>query len=69
MATPKLIHKRETNARNARRKLAEVRAISPTSVVIWYEKEGETGVLISEGTERIRTLGALAAMAIDTWRE
>lgn len=62
---------------NTRRKavnsvLAEVRAKQPTQVVIWYSCPGfpgETGVEISEGTERVKAVGALTAMAHDVWRE
>lgn len=50
------------------RVLAEARSMKPTQVVVWYAVAGEeTGVLISEGTDRVKATGALTAAAIDVW--
>ena len=48
--------------------LAKVRALKPTQVVVWYAVDStETGVLISEGTDRVKAVGALNAAAMDVW--
>lgn len=57
------------NSRKAVHKvLAHVRRMKPTQVVVWYSSPTEgTGVAISDGTERVKTMGALQAMIQDVW--
>ncbi len=64
----KLAHTSKESRTNSNRTLARVRALKPTQVVVWYTDEtGQTGVAISEGTERVKAVGALTAAAYDVW--
>lgn len=65
---PKLVHTHEQSRQRVNRVLADVRKERPSQVVVWYATaDGVTGVRISEGTERIKTVGALNVMAYDVW--
>ena len=48
--------------------LAEIRALKPTEVVIWYSNAGENcGVRTSDLTDRTKVAGALTVAAMDVW--
>ena len=65
---PKLSKVNGSGRRSANRTLAEARSLKPTQVVVWYAVGSEeTGVLISEGTDRVKAVGALTAAAMDMW--
>ena len=50
------------------KKLAEIRLLKPTEVVIWYSIAGKTcGVRSTVITDRTKTVGALTAAAMDIW--
>lgn len=67
---PKVIATCATSQKNVQRALAQARSLRPSEVVIWYESpEQGTGVIISEGTTRVKAVGGLIAAAMDTWNE
>ena len=68
MKTSKIEQVNSDSRKKTNRVLAEVRSKRPTQVVVWYAVAGdETGVIISEGTDRVKAVGALAVSAIDVW--
>ena len=65
---PTVVSTQDTHQENVKRTLEIVANYEPTQVVIWYSSpEKGTGVEISEGTERVKTVGALQCMAFDIW--
>ena len=68
---PKSLYQVSTNSRKSvNRVLADVRGKKATQVVVWYAVAGkETGVVISEGTDRVKAIGGLTAAAMDVWSE
>ena len=68
MTEPKVASVSSSSRAKANRTLAEVRKLKPTQVVVWYQSEdGQTGVALSEGTERTKAVGGLSAAAMDVW--
>jgi len=56
--------------KSSNRVLAQARSLKPTQVVVWYAIDSSTtGVLISEGTDRVKAVGALTASAMDVWNQ
>lgn len=68
MKTAKLEQISTNSRKKVNRVLADVRAKKATQVVVWYVIDStETGVIISEGTDRVKAVGALTSAAIETW--
>lgn len=68
MKTAKLSRVDARSREKVNRVLAEARALKPTQVVVWYGgADGQTGVLISEGTDRVKAIGGLTVAAYDVW--
>lgn len=68
LKTAKLEQVNSDGCKKTNRLLAQVRSLKPTQVVVWYAIDSsETGVLISEGTDRVKAVGALTASAMDVW--
>ena len=56
------------STKRVNQRLAEVRSLKPTEVVIWYSIAGkECGVISTAVTDRTKTVGALTAAAMDVW--
>lgn len=58
----------ETAVQSSENILDLVKAERPLQVVVWYASEdGQTGVMISNGTDRTKAIGALNAAAYEMW--
>ena len=68
MKSPKLQVVETSSRKIVNRLLADVRSKKATQVVVWYAVGGdETGVLISDGTDRVKAVGGLTSAAMDVW--
>jgi hypothetical protein len=68
MKTAKLTEIDAGSRKKVNRILADVRSMKATQVVLWYAVGGEeTGVLISDGTDRVKAVGGLNSAAYDVW--
>ena len=64
----KLVDPKGMATRRVNQRLAEVRSLKPTEIVIWYNVAGkECGIISTAGTDRTKTVGALHAAAMDVW--
>jgi hypothetical protein len=65
---PTVVTTSEQSQEAVRKTLEIVANYEPSQVVIWYQSpEHGTGVEISEGTERVKTVGALHVAAQELW--
>jgi hypothetical protein len=64
----RVAHTSSQSRQHTNRALAVARKAKPIQCVIWYQDEnGMTDVLISEGTSRVKAVGALTASAYEVW--
>lgn len=68
MPKPSLVSTQARSQESVRKTLEAVANYEPTQVVVWWTSPDEgTGVEVSEGTERVKVVGALNAMAYELW--
>lgn len=64
----RIAHTSEGARRSANRILASARARKPLQAVVWLScEDGTTEVMISNGTDRTKAVGALTVAAYEMW--